>query len=172
MVQMPVHPSKNWIIYTGKDGHRAINDAMGKYLMKNTSWDEDVAKCMLFIHLREGGVLRIKKEDGDIIVSMDGRLIKCDSNESHNMIMSMIDLLIDQLHQKVINTMSNGSEMDSTWYNQLPGVTKIKIYMRRYSKDVLYTMQHKMGRNGGKNFHTTGWLKLKEDEPRKTSNKT
>lgn len=171
MVQMPVHPSRNWKTYTGKAGYESYKYAIIDFSGKDNSWDEDIAKCMIYMHLQLGSILRIKKEDGDIIVSMDGRQVKTDSNHNHNMIQAMIEPLISQLHEKVLATMSNSTELDAAWSSHLPGVTKIKIYMSRFSNNINYTMQHKMGRDGGKNYHTTGVLKLKEDESRETNNK-
>lgn len=170
MVQMPVSPDRDWVIYTGKAGYESYKHMILDFSEQNKIWDEDVARCMLFIHIREGGILRIRKEDEKYVISMDGRAIKCDF-QNEGMIKNIIEPLISELHAKVVATLDNSSDMSTTWYNQLPGVTKIKIYMRRFSSSIHYTMQHKMGRNGGKNYHTTGWLKLNTDEPRKTSDK-
>jgi hypothetical protein len=123
------------------------------------------------MNLKQGAVLGVKIETNDnFAISLDGRLIQGAQNKE--MIRDIIQPLRDEL-QKKVTTDLGGYDTDA-WYNSLPGVTKIKIAMRlaTYSRNtnipgvwvIKYVTQHKMGRNGGKNYHITGIIKsLKKD---------
>lgn len=167
MVQMPVHPTRDWKSSPTSSYTWTILD----FSNKPAWWDEDLARCFLQYQLKQGAVLRVKIEtNGDCAISLDGRLIQGAQNKE--MIRDIIQPLRDEMRKKIFDV--EGLPDSDHWYSSLPGVTKIKIYMRTvtsyaypriYSQgSICYVTQHKMGRNGGKNYHITGIIKsLKRD---------
>jgi len=166
MVQLPVNPAREWVIYGGRDTHEKLHRAMEKearkYLSPLPDWDEDIAKCMLWMHIKEGGVLSIKREPiGRLTIAMDGRIIKSISNDS--MITDLITPLIDKLAKEVHRTVPSIS--DKAQY--LPGITKIKIKRLDWlgmDTRVRYTLNHKLGKDGGRNYHFIGSMSLNGSE--------
>ena len=163
MVQLPVNPAREWVIYGGRDTHvmlhRAMEKEARKYLSPLPNWDEDIAKCMLWMHIKEGGVLSIKREPiGRLTIAMDGRIIKSISSDS--MITGLIAPLIDKLAKKVHETVPSIS-------SHLPGITKIKIKRLDWlgmDTRVRYTLNHKLGKDGGRNYHFIGSMSLDSSE--------
>lgn len=167
MVQMPVDPSRNW---------KTLQSTKWGFLNFNPNpswWDEDLARCFLQYQLKQGAILRVKIDTNDNnIISLDGKLVKGSHNEA--MIKDIITPLREEMQIHI--TKDGGSAYrDSVWYSSIPGVTKIKIYMKciNFSSKpdlsgvwfIKYVIKHIIGRNGGKNYHITGVIKsLKKDE--------
>jgi hypothetical protein len=170
MVQMPVHSSRDWKIMAGTQGLVSYKHMILDF-SEEKKFDEDLARCFLQMNLKQGAALRVKIDNKNgIIISLDGRQIKGSQNE--NMIKDIIQPLIEELKKAVIKEFDPIPE-HGAWYSDIPGVTKIKIDMRyslfpypagSESWYIHYVTQHKMGRDGGKNYHIDGIIKsLKKD---------
>ena len=160
MVQMPVHPSINWKLYPGHTSHRFITlDSTEK-----DKRDPDLIKCILRWAILQGAVLRIRKDDKrGIIAQIDQKPII----GYEKFIEDLIHPLIKKLEDKVYVRVNDIDDVDkyTYWSAGLPGVTKIKIkcYRHRdyrtgstYFQEIGFVIQHKMGRDGGANYHING----------------
>jgi hypothetical protein len=160
MTQRSMHSSRDWTIMTNKSGLQSFHYAMIDFTQEK-KFDEDLAKCILRWTLKQGGVLKIRREDGDMIAQIDQMIIK---GHMHNeFIKKLIQPLMEELENKVYSTRDQNGINTVTgynnWYSRLPGVTKIKIKGHRGSGmygGISYTLNHKMGRNGGRNYHRSG----------------
>jgi len=146
---------------TKGDVEEILTIVMKREFFPLPDWDDDVAKCMLWMHISEDGVLSIKRKHGAITVAMDGRSVK--SLSTDNMIKNLIAPLIDKLIKEVRKTVPSIS--DNAHY--LPGITKIKIKRLDWLlpiKRVRYTLNHKLGKDGGRNYHFTGRIDLNNNK--------
>jgi hypothetical protein len=159
MVQMPVHPSVNWKSARTVNSYRFITLDFAEKEKR----DPDLIKCVLRWAILQGAVLRIRKDDKrGIIAQIDQKPII----GYEKFIEELIDPLIKKLEAKIYDHPEKNDDGYSTsyWTAGLSGVTKIKLKGHTY-KDykghsviiaISYTIQHKMGRDGGANYHITG----------------
>jgi hypothetical protein len=159
MVQMPVHPSVDWKSARTITSHRFITLDFAEKDRR----DPDLIKCILRWAILQGAVLRIRKDDKrGIIAQIDQKPII----GYEKFIEDLIHPLIKKLEDKVYARVTDIDDVDkyTYWSAGLPGVTKIKIKCYRhkdyrngnYFQEIGFVIQHKMGRDGGVNYHING----------------
>ena len=159
MVQMPVHPSVNWKSARTIHSHRFFTLDFAEKDRR----DPDLIKCILRWAILQGAVLRIRKDDKrGIIAQIDQKPII----GYEKFIEDLIHPLIKKLEDKVYVRVNDIDDVDkyTYWSAGLPGVTKIKLRAHTYKNykghsigiGISYTIQHKMGRDGGANYHING----------------
>ena len=170
MIQMPTAPTKDYVFYTGREGARLFGEAFHKHLLDNLnlSWDEDLVRCAMQFALDDGATINIKQnQNKEIFVSVDGKTLHV-GYELSEMILDIVAPILKQLRTRIHGPLKDAKIWRS---NDLPGVTKIKIYKHKYpihlvnNDTIWYAAKHKMSKDGGANHYVHGHIKsLKKDE--------
>lgn len=117
-------------------------------------FDEELARFVIWAALHQGDTLKIRRTWTNKSALMGNHLIQ--GYQNGMFLEKLIEPIVKELEKKVKET--PGME-DFMKHGHLPGVTKIRI--RKTWSILRYTTEHKMGKQGGRNFHLTGEFKLK-----------
>jgi hypothetical protein len=147
MVRAHPLPQRDFAIWTGSEGRKAINKAMRRLIEQDEPHDSDFAKFCLKLALSEGMMLNIKMEQGEMVAKLGKQYINGDRN--HKVLTDLIEPHMVRLRSYIDTDFIKPEK--NQWISHRPGVTKIKIKQiaRNWYR---CTVKHKMGRDGGKNY--------------------